>query len=558
MRQTFNFNISLSVLNHLGRNLYRNIITILGEAISNSWDADANHVDIAIDRENRSMLICDDGIGMSDDDFQNKFLKIGYSKRKSNGAKSPQGRLFIGRKGIGKLALLSCSSRVCILSKTMDTDFTGGTIDNAELDEAITDDESSQDYELGPIDERLEQKFSYGHGTLLYFENLNNQIVNTVEYIKRAIALYFRFSLYDENFCITVNGDTINGSNLKELGENTQFLWTINSFEDPYFKFLPNLDSRRKDLSSKMRIRGYIASVKRPSQLKIHGSQEKVTIDLFVNGRLREKNILSHIPTARIVEDYVYGQIHFDELDSGTAEDMFTSSREGVLASSDLFQCFLKEFERLFKIVIEEWDGLRRSQGDDGDPDNRVIGKKERKAQELFNLSLEDYRSKSGEPKNGKVEEWAKGLRAEAQFNVPSYTECFVAENLMRKFIEEENLQVASSRKKEARRWRDNERSNKKYANISYNIRKNSDDIYYLDMDNLAKIVDPCKDFQAEAGIARSARVYKPLRDAIGHTAIITSEAKCALTSEFNNIKARLQELLKRFVQSSQNSSDRG
>ena len=37
----FTFNISLSVLKHLGRNLYRNFITVLGEAISNSWDADA-------------------------------------------------------------------------------------------------------------------------------------------------------------------------------------------------------------------------------------------------------------------------------------------------------------------------------------------------------------------------------------------------------------------------------------------------------------------------------------------------------------------------------------
>ena len=40
MNSSFTFNISLSVLNHLGRNLYRNFITVLGEAISNSWDAD--------------------------------------------------------------------------------------------------------------------------------------------------------------------------------------------------------------------------------------------------------------------------------------------------------------------------------------------------------------------------------------------------------------------------------------------------------------------------------------------------------------------------------------
>lgn len=78
--------------------MYRNIITVLGEAISNSWDADANNVWIEIDKENNTMKIVDDGIGMSDGDFQEKFLKIGYSKRKNGAYKSTSGRPFIGRK----------------------------------------------------------------------------------------------------------------------------------------------------------------------------------------------------------------------------------------------------------------------------------------------------------------------------------------------------------------------------------------------------------------------------------------------------------------------------
>src|SRR5436190_11642621 len=78
----FSFEISLSVLNHLGRNLYRNFITVLGEAISNSWDADATDVWIIVDRDAGKFVIKDDGVGMSADEFQTKFLKIGYSKRK--------------------------------------------------------------------------------------------------------------------------------------------------------------------------------------------------------------------------------------------------------------------------------------------------------------------------------------------------------------------------------------------------------------------------------------------------------------------------------------------
>src|SRR6266571_4140565 len=97
----FTFLISLSVLNHLGRHLYRSFATVLGEAISNSWDADAKNVWIFLDRKTNSFLIKDDGVGMTADDFQGKFLKIGYSKRKGGATSSAAGRPFIGRKGIG-------------------------------------------------------------------------------------------------------------------------------------------------------------------------------------------------------------------------------------------------------------------------------------------------------------------------------------------------------------------------------------------------------------------------------------------------------------------------
>ena len=146
--KAYTFNISLSILNHLGRNLYRSFITVLGEAISNSWDADAKKVWIYIDRDNNTLVIKDDGFGMTENDFQNKFLKIGYSKRKGNTISTASGRPFIGRKGIGKLALLSCAKKITVLTKTANTDLVGGVIDNSGLDEAIKDDVSANEYSL--------------------------------------------------------------------------------------------------------------------------------------------------------------------------------------------------------------------------------------------------------------------------------------------------------------------------------------------------------------------------------------------------------------------------
>lgn len=545
MSGKFNFNISLSVLNHLGRNLYRNVITVIGEAISNSWDADAKNVWIEIDRDHNSMCILDDGIGMTPDDFQNKFLKIGYTKRKNNNFKSALGRPFIGRKGIGKLALLSCAQRIHIATKTDNTPVIGGIIDNSGLDKAITDDLNSQEYKLDNLESTFEIEMSkISHGTLIFFDQVNNGIFNTVEYIKKAIALYFRFSLLDKEFNIHVNDTLIDESILSEFADSTQFLWTINGMNDPFITSMKNLQEI-VNLESKMNIRGYIATVEKPSFLKVRGTQEKVTLDLFVNGRLRERDILRHIPTSRIVENYVYGQIHFDELDQGGNKDVFTSSREGIISDDPTFELFLKELEQLFRQIMDQWDDFRRKHGNAGDPDNLKITPKARKAQEMFNTTLHDMESETPfVKKGGVVEEWANKLSEEAQFNIPSYTECFISENLLRAYIKHVSLPLSPEALNAASTWKQKESKNKEAANISYDIRESSDDLSYLDMDNLANLVDKVQDKLKDAGLSRSAVIYKPIRDAVGHTSIVTSTAKNQLSTEYENIKARLVKLL--------------
>lgn len=547
MNQQFNFNISLSVLNHLGRNLYRNVITVIGEAISNSWDADANNVWIQIDRDNNIMGILDDGTGMTPEDFQNKFLKIGYSKRKKGQYKTNTGRPFIGRKGIGKLALLSCAERIHIATKTVDTGLIGGIIDNSGLDEAISDDLNSQEYKLGDLEiDFSEQMNKILHGTFIYFDSVNNGIFNTVEYVKKAVALYFRFALLDKNFHIYINDQEITEDLLTDFSSNTQFLWKINGMNEPLIDSMNNL-KEITSLESSLPIKGYIASVKKPSQIKIRGTQEKVTIDLFVNGRLREKDILRHIPTARIVENYVYGQIHYDALDTGDSKDIFTSSREGVISDDPLFKGFLAEVEKLFKQIIDDWDKLRRKQGDDGDPDNPIITRKARKAQELYNSTLEDFAGeKPFAQKGGQVEKWVQQLSEEAQFNIPSYTECFISENLLRKYTDYVKLGLTKEAQEEADKWKEKEASNKEKANISYEIRQSNSPTYYLDMTYLSNWIDKV-DKTKEAGLSRSATTYKPMRDAVGHTSLLTETAKQQLNIEYENIKARLVKLLNDF-----------
>jgi hypothetical protein len=365
-------------------------MTVLGEAISNAWDADAENVWIYIDKENNSLAVKDDGDGMTAEDFQNKFLKIGYSKRKDGSTSTRRKRPFIGRKGIGKLALLSCARRISVSTrKSANAEYVGGVIDNSGLNEAIKNDLTPDEYHLGKVDETLFQKYKQGHkrGTIIYFEDVNEGIRSSVDYLRRSIALYFRFSLLDNGFNIYVDGEKITLDHLDDLVNNTQFVWIINDLNDPLVgKKIAKSPVLCKTISRKEKgpIRGFIASVMKPSQLKIKTTEEKVSVDLFVNGRLREKDILKHIPSTRVVESYLYGQIHFDDLDDKI--DRFASSREGIVADDPKYKEFLDDLKKIIAEIMEDWDRLRNKINQDGDPDNPRISKKERRARELFNV----------------------------------------------------------------------------------------------------------------------------------------------------------------------------
>lgn len=545
---TFTFNISLSVLNHLGRNLYRSFITVLGEAISNSWDADADNVWIYLDREKNYLIIKDDGDGMTSEEFQNKFLKIGYSKRKGGDTKTAKDRPFIGRKGIGKLALLSCASKISIITKTTKSSYVGGTIDNSGLDRAITDDLTPQEYPLGSINDQLFEKVIKDHekGTIIYFENIKDGIRNTEDYLKHAIALFFRFSLLDNSFNIFFNDEQITVEYLSKLANSTQFLWKINHVEDPFIKekILPNQNLKQsKTVNSEMQIRGFIASVDKPSDLKILTTDEKVSIDLYVNGRLREKNILNYMHSARIVESYLYGQIHFDNLDGD--KDRFTSSREGVVSDDALFQEFIAEIKRLLSEIIEDWDKWRIDNRKEGDSENKRITKRERKSRDLFNVISDDFVPPKDSIYHDKVEDWVSNLGNDAQYNFASYGECFISENILRRYITDQKKPLSKEAIEEIKKMREKEQQNKSYANLSIDIRKNNHDLLYLSMDHLANMADKAPDPQKNAALSRDAKEYKPLRDALAHTALLTDLAKMRLTSTYENIKARIKELIK-------------
>ena len=104
--------ISLAALEHLGMNLYSTIPAVLSEIVANAWDADAGRVLVTLGEG--KIAIEDDGVGMTRDQVIDRFLDVGFQRRKEMDARTAKNRRPMGRKGIGKLSSFSIAHVVTV------------------------------------------------------------------------------------------------------------------------------------------------------------------------------------------------------------------------------------------------------------------------------------------------------------------------------------------------------------------------------------------------------------------------------------------------------------
>jgi hypothetical protein len=434
---------------------------------------------------------------------------------------------------------------VTIFSRKEGGNYTGGVIDNSGLDEAITDNLNPDEYPLEVPDFAQIEKLAvdHAHGTILVFENAKEVLRTSEEQIRKLLALSFHFSLIDPEFTIRVNGEPISVNDLDSLAKSTEFVWKIGDYSDDFLELCTNVKTWAAAPETKLAIIGYLATVEKPSNLNVRGSDSRATVDLFVNGRLRERNVLRHIPTQRIVESYLYGQIHFDAME-GDGDAPFTSSREGIVETDPNFSALIDYLKReAVPRVIDQWDEFRLARGQDGDEENPRKSKKDRKAAGLVSAAEEEFKPEAGTPNADLVQQWINELNPDAEFNVSSYVDCFLSENLVRKFLKHKAVKLQGGVEQQIEDWKKRETDRKAEANISFDIRRDNDDLSYLGMDALAFSAEGTKDTSKQS-LWQDAVNFRPVRNAVGHTGVLTDNAKSHLRLVFENIKGRLRALL--------------
>lgn len=387
-KHQFKFEVDLNVINHLGVGLYSSTPAALTELVANAWDADANEVYITIDKAGHSITIEDDGHGMNAGAIKNKFLNVGYSRRRSaHKNKSDSGnRRVMGRKGIGKLSMFALAELVKVTSQAQGDELVGFEVDVPKLKESL------QDHTSLELDEFIGEPFSKGKGTRIILENVLTGLNTTASYLR--IKLARRFSVLGDayNFKVFLDGTEITKSD-RGFYQHVQFLWAFDVPTQKSVQLLtPNLASvPASDAVGALKIpcvqaldalvayggntfsvTGYVASVLQPKNLGNKDDSANI-FSVFANGRVFAENILAEANSAKYYQNYLVGEIHADFLDDDDV-DRATASREAVKRDDPRYQALLGFVRTTLESIGDQWDEWRAELGlDPTDKGNTAV-----------------------------------------------------------------------------------------------------------------------------------------------------------------------------------------
>lgn len=358
----YRMTVDLNVLDHLGINLYSNIAAVLTEAVANAWDADAETVDIKIDPDGNWVEIVDDGIGMSVDDMNGKYLRVGYRRRDAdveNGKTTAKGRPVMGRKGLGKLSLFSIAN-VIEVESARDGAAHGLRMTVAGINESVKKKEPFYSPESLPT-----EQIAVAKGTRIILRDIKRQRLGRgVLALRKRLAR--RFSVIGEvhGFKINLDGQPITSSDRGDL-PMVQFLW---QFGDDALDLTPasqlleqeSLPNRSDGWDTGWTVSGWIGTARFPKQLDSEDAGNLNGIVVFARGRLFHENILDKLNDGRLYTKYLTGQIEADFLDADDEPDIATSDRQRVQEDDPRYGQLIAFLKSRLTQVEKRWTEWRK------------------------------------------------------------------------------------------------------------------------------------------------------------------------------------------------------
>lgn len=364
-QQTVKMSFDPNTIEHLGIQMYSTLPPVIAELVANAYDADASSVTIFLgDTGEKRIIIEDTGHGMSFEDLEAKFLKIGRNRREGNKQYSESGqRKVIGKKGIGKLSFFGIANHVEITTRRDSKE------NSFEMD---WDDikNSGDEYEI-PLTKHDEPCTGERSGTKITLTAIRRKTPFTPESL--AVSLARAFSVFNEK---DFNAEIIHNNlqpkkvtnELKYDSIDTEYEWDF-----PYSE----VDSQYEYAAQ---ITGKIISAKTPVSSSMKG------IALFSRGKLVNAHEFYGEKASSHGYTYLTGWLDIGFIDEweqdviGTSRQSLNWENEGTSELKDHLQKVVKKIysERRKRIEEKKKQEIKEKTGMDVDEWLTALPKHER------------------------------------------------------------------------------------------------------------------------------------------------------------------------------------
>jgi len=343
----FKIKFDKNTIDHLGIKLYSSFPPVIAELISNSYDADAENVEIRINYNDKEVTVIDDGIGMGHEDLNKSFLVIGRNRRLAEGTGVSNGkkRKVTGKKGLGKLAVFGIANIIEVYSVKEG-------VKNAfsiNYDEMKAQNETEYNPKIICENEKVDEK----NGTIIKIKEIKqNKIMNIDEL---AYKLSRRFSFYDKDFKVKlINEDSGEEKNITKSiyfdNLEKEFEW---KFPEDFSDEINTIDEFRR--LNEHGIIGKIYTKSTPLMKKDCGFL------LYVRNKLASENVFFDDRANDSFNSYVTGFFNIDFIDDSNEEDYISTARQSILWEETESTMQLKtDLNKLISKISSLWREKRK------------------------------------------------------------------------------------------------------------------------------------------------------------------------------------------------------
>ncbi|MFB8673078.1 ATP-binding protein [Enterococcus faecalis] len=344
----FSINFDKNTIDHLGIKLYSSFPPVIAELISNSYDADAENVDVEIDYITKSVKVIDDGHGMTHDELNNSFLVIGRNRREQtkNGLSKNKKRKVTGKKGLGKLAVFGIAKIIEVYSVcegienafSINYDKLKATENGKYFPETLIEYETT----------------NKPNGTTVIIKEIKQKNITSISEL--AISLSSRFSFFDSDFIVNIKNknnqedfELVTKSLYFEALEK-EFIWEFpRDFED-----LIEKDANVKFLKEKD-VTGEIFTKSTPLKSSECGFL------LYARKKLASEHVFFNDRSNDRFNSYATGYFNIDFIDDSNDKDLISTARQSILWDEEEDVHKLKiGLDALTKKVENEWRKKRK------------------------------------------------------------------------------------------------------------------------------------------------------------------------------------------------------